>query len=78
MSLSVYDTEYAAYSTYHLAVNRIDRLNSWLGIRIWIGLRGLDPSVRLRKHVREIGRDRVVVLDHLLYCEEVLSRILFR
>jgi hypothetical protein len=30
-----------------LAVNRVDRLSTWLDSRIWIGLKSLYPSIRL-------------------------------
>ena len=43
--LCQYDTAYTMRSTRHLAINRVDRMISWLGI--CIGLRGLYPSVRL-------------------------------
>jgi len=42
-----------------------------------MSLRGLYPSVRLIKHVCEIGRYGVVVLDHLLYRKDVLGWLLF-
>ena len=35
------------------------------------------PSISHFHHVSEIGRDGRAVLDHLPYCEEILSWVLF-
>jgi hypothetical protein len=73
-SSSVYDTGGGTESTGHLAINRVNRLSVRLGI--CRGFRSLYPSVWDLEHVCEVGRDRIVVLDHLLYCEEVLGQVL--
>jgi hypothetical protein len=47
------------------------------GLGIWRSLKCFYPSIWHFRHVSEIGRDGRVVLDHLPYCEEILSWVLF-
>jgi hypothetical protein len=59
---------------YHLAIDHID----WLIFRLSIcrSLKCLYPSIGQFKYLSKIGRDRIVILGHLLYWEEILRWVL--